>query len=146
MALQIIHEAWRMLWDYLVKCTRKYSSCMNGARSGYWFIESQRIGARMCKITSNVLHKTNVAGERNRPRIEYSRPVLMVAGDAHMRRWRGGERSANLWRHGCRIMKWTMEEGRDTMFMNLLYGICRDVKLCIIILCQSYCSPLIMSL
>ena len=38
------------------------SSCMNGARSGCWFIESQRIGARarvyMCKITSNVLHKT----------------------------------------------------------------------------------------
>ena len=30
---------------------------MNGARSGGRFIESQRIGARTCKITSNVLHQ-----------------------------------------------------------------------------------------
>ena len=61
MGLQIIHEAWRMLRDYLVQCSLPSrvngGSCMNGARSGGWFIESQRIGARTCTITSNVLHQ-----------------------------------------------------------------------------------------
>ena len=36
---------------------------MNGARSSCWFIELQRIGARMCKITSNVLHKVQFVYE-----------------------------------------------------------------------------------
>ena len=36
---------------------RAVRACMNGAHSGGWFIESQRIGARTCKITSNVLHQ-----------------------------------------------------------------------------------------
>ena len=32
-------------------------TCMNGARSGGWFIQSQWIGTRTCKVTSNVLHQ-----------------------------------------------------------------------------------------
>ena len=43
MGLQIIHQAWRMLWDYLVKCTqRKYSSCMNKITSNVFnFIQTR---------------------------------------------------------------------------------------------------------
>ena len=34
---------------------RENGLCMNGASKGGLFIESQRIGMRTCKITSNVL-------------------------------------------------------------------------------------------